>query len=154
MADKPDYSAINKAECEMLAPFLDKALAVVQAHNRKRWADALRSGKYKQGKKYLHRKDSQIGDTFCCLGVACHLFKDELNLTVREPPAYTGMNCHSATIYDNHGSHLPPMVRQYLGLSIEEEGQLVFLNDTKKLSFNEIADRIENDTILEGLGNE
>lgn len=36
----------------------------------KKWVAALRSGKYKQGKGALHRKN---GDKFCCLGVLCNL---------------------------------------------------------------------------------
>lgn len=35
-----------------------------------KWVKALRSGKYKQGQNYL-----QEGDMFCCLGVACEVFK-------------------------------------------------------------------------------
>lgn len=34
------------------------------------WINALRSGKYAQGKSYL-----RLGDEFCCLGVACDLQK-------------------------------------------------------------------------------
>lgn len=33
---------------------------------QKKWVEALRSGKYKQGSGYL-----RSGDRFCCLGVAC-----------------------------------------------------------------------------------
>lgn len=33
-----------------------------------RWIKALRSGKYKQGRSYLHADDK-----FCCLGVLCEL---------------------------------------------------------------------------------
>lgn len=36
-----------------------------QKKNRKLWVEALRSGKYKQGKKMLRTS----GDQFCCLGV-------------------------------------------------------------------------------------
>lgn len=34
-----------------------------------KWANTLRSGAYKQGRKAL-----QSGDKFCCLGVACKIF--------------------------------------------------------------------------------
>lgn len=33
---------------------------------KKRWVEALRSGKYKQGKGCLH---DEVHDTYCCLGV-------------------------------------------------------------------------------------
>ncbi|MEK6860402.1 MAG: hypothetical protein AABY07_00385 [Nanoarchaeota archaeon] len=39
-----------------------------------KWADALESGKYQQGKGGLH-KDNQ----FCCLGVLCDIFSRENN---------------------------------------------------------------------------
>lgn len=42
---------------------------MVNAENIKKWVAALRSGEYKQGLAAL-----RIGDTFCCLGVACDLF--------------------------------------------------------------------------------
>lgn len=35
---------------------------------KQRWVEALRSGKYKQGKAALRRKDR-----FCCLGVLCDI---------------------------------------------------------------------------------
>ena len=37
---------------------------------KRKWVAALRSGKYKQGKHLLYRLNS---DSFCCLGVLCHL---------------------------------------------------------------------------------
>lgn len=36
---------------------------------KKKWLGALRSGKYKQGEGQLRRRDN----TFCCLGVLCHI---------------------------------------------------------------------------------
>ena len=38
-----------------------------------KWIDALRSGKYKQGKYYL----KTINDEYCCLGVLTQLYVDE-----------------------------------------------------------------------------
>lgn len=37
---------------------------------KKRWVEALRSGKYNQGRGCLY---SSWDDSFCCLGVACHI---------------------------------------------------------------------------------
>ncbi|MCA2570675.1 hypothetical protein [Microcystis sp. M42BS1] len=36
---------------------------------KKRWVEALRSGKYKQGKNVLR----DVDNNFCCLGVLCNL---------------------------------------------------------------------------------
>jgi len=45
----------------------------------KKWIEALRSGKYKQGEGQL------VGvNKFCCLGVLCDVVKDEFNLTISD----------------------------------------------------------------------
>jgi hypothetical protein len=41
------------------------------------WLQALESGKYMQGRKWLNK-----GGNMCCLGVACELFKEKLRLNV------------------------------------------------------------------------
>ena len=41
---------------------------------KRKWIAALRSGEYKQGKGYLRK-----GDRFCCLGVLCDLYRQEMN---------------------------------------------------------------------------
>ena len=38
----------------------------MDAEIKRKWVEALRSGKYKQGRDQL-----QNGDTYCCLGVLC-----------------------------------------------------------------------------------
>lgn len=37
---------------------------------KRKWLEALRSGKYKQGAGYLHTINDDGQDTYCCLGVA------------------------------------------------------------------------------------
>lgn len=39
----------------------------------KAWVEALRSGKYKQGKGWLRQEEPGVEPTFCCLGVLCDL---------------------------------------------------------------------------------
>jgi hypothetical protein len=41
---------------------------------KEKWINALRSGKYEQGKSQLR----SLSNKFCCLGVLCDLYKDEL----------------------------------------------------------------------------
>ena len=43
--------------------------------NQKLWVEALRSGKYLQGKERLVQKDGP-NITYCCLGVACKLYEE------------------------------------------------------------------------------
>lgn len=95
--------------------------------NAKKWVAALRSGKYKQGKRQL-----RAGDAFCCLGVACDLF---------DPASWNGCSYRYLRLA------LPNEVRDWLGL-IETDpyygktGRLSYDNDEGK-TFAEIADIIE-----------
>jgi hypothetical protein len=44
--------------------------------NQRKWLRALKSGKYTQGKGYLHINDGKDEiDKFCCLGVLCSVLK-------------------------------------------------------------------------------
>lgn len=49
----------------------------------RKWVLALVSGEYKQGKGVLRR-----GDKYCCLGVACEIFKDEVGLKEDGQPVW------------------------------------------------------------------
>lgn len=128
----------------------------------KQWVEALRSGKYKQGRKALRNRN----DEFCCLGVLCDISKNTLNLDweldsneVCESEIYT---------MERNGGVLPDKVWEYLGReatdykvqisitnsklpSLVTKGcpsrylYLVTLNDVYKLSFEQIADIIEEE---------
>lgn len=103
----------------------------------KLWVDALRSGKYKQGRASLKYS---VG--FCCMGVACDissLGEWQVRLSSEEE------------IYLGSGCYLPYDVQMWLGLreenprikSVSNSGTLAFLNDSAKLTFPQIADLIE-----------
>lgn len=64
----------------------------------KKWVAALRSGEYKQTKEQL-----RFGDSFCCLGVACDLAREDL-----------GIDWKGGT-FDTHSSYLPELVTKLLG---------------------------------------
>jgi hypothetical protein len=107
---------------------------------KEEWIPALRSGEYKQGNSYLHRSN----DSFCCLGVACKLLVDKINLQVFEDSA-------QGVYYYNHSSGtLPKTVLEFLGLSVESDSMkselecsLINMNDIHGASFNKIADYLE-----------
>jgi hypothetical protein len=115
-------------------------MATQEQHDlRKKWVDALRSGKYKQGKGYLHSKD----DTFCCLGVLCDV--------AGVPSTETG-ECFVYSLDGGKSRSLAmlsddirPLVglRNPLGGILERSESLAVLYDDGK-SFNEIADVIES----------
>lgn len=130
-----------------------------QNSNFDRWLAALRSNQYRKGKDCLS-KDGQ----FCCLGVACELAKEQLNLVV-------GENDKGQITYDGYNNLLPPNVRHWLGLRVDNGAakgyealkdrngnpivyvtttgavspcnMLPTLNDNTDLTFPEIADIIE-----------
>lgn len=99
----------------------------------KNWVDALRSGRYNQGKKYLHTYiDSE--HRYCCLGVLCELSVPYTNKKEKvdkelEFTYYT---------YDNFIATMPkkfdlPNDIQYTLISMNDRGE----------SFEKIADYIE-----------
>jgi len=49
---------------------------------KKKWVEALKSGKYKQGQRALHLKTSD-GSFFCCLGVLCDLYIKNVRTDVK-----------------------------------------------------------------------
>ncbi len=78
-----------------------------------KWLEALRSGRYKQGRKYLRDKNNQ----FCCLGVLCD---------VGAPGQWYSFSCGSD-----------------FGISRGHSDMIIMMNDTYGLSFEKMADWIE-----------
>ncbi len=109
---------------------------------RKLWAEALRSGKYKQGKGCLAYKEED-GEHHCCLGVACEHHEEKLSIEIN--------NSYSKT-YDSHSALLPKRVQKWLGT--DSCGHLIAyddifisslseVNDQTNRTFSEIADMVE-----------
>jgi hypothetical protein len=105
--------------------------------NLHKWIAALRSGKYKQGRRALRPSKN----TYCCLGVACDLYGKENGVSWDENGRFMGKS----------GS-LPSSVKKWLGISADQEDKLACLNDGCRfapdsekdpMSFDEIADYIE-----------
>lgn len=93
---------------------------------KKQWVDALRSGKYKQGKTRLKTCHGE----YCCLGVLCEI----LNIP----------NQAGTYSYKNNSSigSLPGPLRFELEVSTDLLNKLTNMNDGGS-SFDEIADYIE-----------
>lgn len=119
------------------------------------WVDALRSGRYRQALSRL----SSDAETFCCLGVACDLARQEGvgHWIGYWHPAGDSMSfVGSGDASDVSWSQMPQSVAEWLGAA---EGDprvstgngarvpLSQLND-QGYSFNEIADFIEMDEDL------
>ena len=71
----------------------------------KKWIAALRSGEFEPGKGVL-----RDGDKFCCLGVACEIFRET------HPEAHWDAGRFWADGTHSHAGRLPTPVRDALGL--------------------------------------
>lgn len=117
-----------------------------QKEARRLWVEALRSGKYRQNRGSL-RFGSPAGTSYCCLGVACHLY--EQRFTDIHPVG----NGYTAASGQTSSSILLSVVAQWLGLKARngaflEDGReiaLWHLNDNRRLPFEQIADIIESE---------
>lgn len=113
------------------------------------WVDALRSGKYEQGKYKLRTED----DKFCCLGVLCDLA--EKQGIISEPvKIFYEPDAEEKDLfkyyYDNESESLPKSVMKWAGIkdrsgaySTVPAAWLTLDNDNNGKSFLEIADIIE-----------
>jgi hypothetical protein len=122
-------------------PFLLGSIMATQEQLdlRKKWVDALRSGKYKQGKGSLRSANG----AYCCLGVLC----DVMNI-----PSELVDNCEcyrfTTPTGDKVSGYLNPELANEIGLSSVVGGNstnlsLAGMND-RGSSFTEIANFIES----------
>lgn len=123
---------------------------------KKKWVDALRSGKFKQGRQALRQRTGDDGpDAYCCLGVLCELYQRETGQMGWEPTIFNTIP------FDGHLSLLPsrvegwagglggtippeslPLAWQCVGNRAAASQLLIALNDGGS-TFEEIADLIE-----------
>ena len=117
--------------------------------NAKKWVAALRSGEFKQTQGRLRRREDHdpSNDGFCCLGVACELFRRETGKGVwRE--TYDRKFYDRRFFFNTYSGHselsfVPRPVADWLGLNKTRAClELTALNDTGE-SFERIADVIE-----------
>jgi len=112
----------------------------MEASLKAKWIEALRSGKYKQGRWALRTRSGKYkqgrwalrtkSDDFCCLGVLC----DISGVSKWEENG----QCYS---YDGALCLLPPCLRNQLTREAKET--LMEMNDYSGMSFPHIADWIK-----------
>ena len=95
---------------------------------RKRWVEALRSGKYEQGQKHL-----RCNGRYCCLGVL---------LDVYEPDGWKDRNVHEPHDLASD-EELSAAALEELRLPSRHHHDLISMNDDAGATFAEIADWIE-----------
>jgi hypothetical protein len=124
------------------------------------WVAALRSGRYKQAHEELGVRfdDNTMG--FCCLGVACEVFADQLGLTRiahgrhGQTYGYAWMDGKRDRSTITFGI-LPAPVADYLGFDNENPplmrgfSSCTQMNDADQADFDAIADAIEAEYLLE-----
>ena len=111
----------------------------------KKLIENLRSDKYKQGKNVLHSIDRK---EYCCLGVACETYFDEM-MSIDIGETKLGIHGNIAT-YDGYHTQLPNEVQKVFGfrsrygshISGYTDLALTSLNDDGK-TFKQIADILE-----------
>lgn len=97
----------------------------MEASLKAKWIEALRSGKYKQGRLALRTRD----DHFCCLGVLCDV------------SGVSEWETNSSVYSFNGGLSFPPPLLQGQ-LTPEARDTLMAMNDKYGVSFPDIADWI------------
>ena len=98
-----------------------------------KWVEALRSGRYRQGKSVLCRPSTTGELHYCCLGV----LGEEMGLLSKQGHC----DWKSWGAEGNLGS-IPDNDAEELGLD-GKQSPLIGMNDREGKSFNEIADWIE-----------
>ena len=105
-----------------------------QQTNLRQWITALRSGEYKQGRKWLKR-----GGRYCCLGVAATL--DPKVKVEGERFFFTEQSRQEREEVN------PKWFRDRFGLVVDftkdDRDKLIEMNDNEGKSFLEIADHLE-----------
>jgi len=94
---------------------------------RRKWYDALVSGKYEQGTGVLRSKN----ETFCCLGVLCDLV---------EPASWVTGPLGEVFYMDDTTSLPPARMLDAIGMDYDMMHKFITLNDNRRLSFKQIAE--------------
>lgn len=115
----------------------------------KKWGEALRSGKYKQGKAYLKQVCYNGQVHHCCLGVLCELYNDTMKKNRKKTLSTQISSTKLATdcfTFDGKVGELPSVVMEWAGINSSlgnfEIYSLASLNDIGS-TFESIADIIE-----------
>lgn len=123
-------------------------------HHIRLWVDALRSGKYSQGRSRLARCSPDEGLRYCCLGVACEVAREHgVNLTITSEN-FEGRYPNGELFggwfrrYDECPNYLPEKVHRWLGLEERDPDVAPALrasraNDYYEWTFEHVATALE-----------
>ena len=125
----------------------------MNADVKQKWVEALRSGKFKQGRCHL-KWEADDGMRHCCLGVLCELYVEVTDHAEWVPDPNSLIKNQ---ILDDHNGTLPPDVQQWADLPINDPHLLAQpynkpdadyhfiteLNDNLNYDFKQLAELIE-----------
>jgi hypothetical protein len=111
------------------------------------WVDALRSGKYEQGRKVLCSLDNK----YCCLGVLTEVYIEQMKKNRKKSKVsklHISNACHLCEQYRVEGkcnaTHLlPEVVTKWAGLTTGQRMWAMSMNDSHTLDFSGIAQCID-----------
>jgi len=106
---------------------------------KRRWLQALRSGKYTQGKNVLHKIKS---DEYCCLGVLCEIAVKDRIIPAPEVELVKNRRCYS---YDDEARFPSETVLNWAGLDGYAAQRIAEVNDSSD-SFEEVIPTIHKVT--------
>lgn len=113
-----------------------------QKDNIKVWLEALRSGAYKQGKNFLYKDEN-----YCCLGVACEI--NNIEKILENDVYYYDFD----GLFSTHLANIEWFTEKF-GFDprhffkadvVKANATLPYLNDSYSLTFEQIADIIEQE---------
>jgi hypothetical protein len=82
----------------------------------KKWAETLRSNKYKQGESCLKETNVKTNKTYhCCLGVLCELYNEHMKIS-KKKKLKDVLDKDGQHSFNNHIEVLPEEVRVWSGL--------------------------------------
>jgi hypothetical protein len=100
------------------------------------WINKLRSGEYEQGGGQLVIGEGEK-EKYCCIGVLCEVLVDK-GVLEKEYELNRPVDGGQTLVFS-----LTSPRREELGISDEQEGALIQMNDSDGKDFHEIADYIE-----------
>lgn len=113
----------------------------------KKWVEALRSGKYRQGKGRLRQTDHTNHGRYCCLGVLCDIAEKEGKFKWKDWIDAQNVYVSHMTLQPDFmaTASLPPEVARWAGVlpHCQATQDLAEFNDSEDSHFHGIADYIE-----------
>ena len=108
------------------------------------WVNALRSGKYEQGRSVLCSLDNK----YCCLGVLTEVYIEQMKKNRKKSKVNKFLGTSVSKQYQVEGEGnatclLPKVVEKWAGLNRNQVSWAMCMNDTCKVDFNNIANCID-----------